>query len=260
MSGDARLLFRPINDGASGGLAPENFLSTVRKASRRRKQIENHRHAQVPLQAVEEITNQPQRRETHPSQKPLSVRVEDRGLVAQRESPRIAPIPRPPDTAQRTSTANQRQPHCPISSTPNKPRPSITNGNAVPSLRPASQVRLNRSRSRSAALSSCTSEASTGSVGARIAPKSTPAPKGIPRSQTPKRVISPTVKVIETNARRIGTSHLLSRNAQRNFSPAVKSETMTAGSANRSSHVALPSGSKRATLKTNGPIRTPPPR
>ena len=47
----------------------------------------------------------------------------------------------------------------------------MTNGNAVPSLSPASAVMLKRSLSWSDAFSSCTSEANTGSVGASTAPQ-----------------------------------------------------------------------------------------
>ncbi len=59
------------------------------------------------------------------------------------------PTPRPAAIAHTTSTAHQRQPRPPGRAAPSSPRPSITNGNAVPSFRPASPVRLKRSRSRS---------------------------------------------------------------------------------------------------------------
>ena len=100
--------------------------------------------------------------------------------------------------AQTTSTASHRQPHSPISCSPSSPRPSITKGKAVPSLRPASPVRLKRSRSRSAGCSTCTSEASTGSVGARTAPSRMAAPRGSPSPSTPAAAISPTVTVMDS--------------------------------------------------------------
>jgi hypothetical protein len=52
--------------------------------------------------------------------------------------------------------------------------PSMTKGNAVPSFIPTSQVRLNRSRSRSSGWRVCTSVASTGSVGNTMAPAKPP--------------------------------------------------------------------------------------
>ena len=51
--------------------------------------------------------------------------------------------------AQATSNASQRQLPPPRSFSPSSPRPNSTTGNAAPSLRPPSPVRLNRSRSRS---------------------------------------------------------------------------------------------------------------
>ena len=63
--------------------------------------------------------------------------------------PSTAPMPTPARRPRRTSTASQRQPNAPISCRPSRPRPSMTNGNAVPSLSPASPVRPKRRRSRS---------------------------------------------------------------------------------------------------------------
>ena len=61
------------------------------------------------------------------------------------------------------------------------PRPNNTNGNAVPSLRPPSPVRPKRRRRDPAALRSCTSEASTGSVGASTAPITSASGQAKPR-------------------------------------------------------------------------------
>ena len=60
------------------------------------------------------------------------------------------------------------------------PIPSITNGKALPSFMPASQVSVKRNWSWSPGWRICTSVASTGSVGATIAPSSTPTPNGMP--------------------------------------------------------------------------------
>ena len=87
-------------------------------------------------------------------------------------------MPRPPTVPQIRSTAIQRHRIHRGRAVPSQPRPSNTNGNAVPSLRPPSPVSRSADVSRSCALRSCTSEASTGSVGASTAPSTSARPAG----------------------------------------------------------------------------------
>ena len=67
--------------------------------------------------------------------------------------PSAYPKPNPPAVAHSTSTVHQRHNPSPpakcSSCRPSQPRPSMTNGNAVPSFSPPSAVRPNRRRSRS---------------------------------------------------------------------------------------------------------------
>ena len=80
-------------------------------------------------------------------------------------------------------------------------------------------------------LSTSTSAASTGSVGARTAPSSTAAPSDNPSSGIAIPAIIATVSAMETVASRTGSHHRLSRQSTRSFSPAVKSDTITPTSA-----------------------------
>ena len=59
--------------------------------------------------------------------------------------------PQPPNSAHTTSMTTQRTAFVPISCRPRRPSPSMTNGNAAPSLSAASLVRQKRTRSRSPA-------------------------------------------------------------------------------------------------------------
>ena len=133
----------------------------------------------------------------------------------------------------------------------------MTKGKAVPSFRPASPVRANRSRSRSVGSVTWTSEASTGSVGARIAPSRIAAPHGRPSPTTPATATRPIVTTIEPEARRTGSSQSASRRPTRSFSPAVNSETITATSVNRSSKAESRTGSSRISPKPDGPRPNP---
>ena len=100
----------------------------------------------------------------------------------------------------------------PISCSPSRPSPSMTNGNAVPSLSPPSPVSAKRRRSRSPGRFTCTSDASTGSVGARIAPSRMQAPTGRPRNSGRGRDAH-TVITMEVRASRSGSSQRRSRSA-----------------------------------------------
>ena len=171
--------------------------------------------------------------------------------------PISAPSASPPAIAHTTSTAHQRQPQSPNSCRPSRPKPSITIGKAVPSLRPPSPVRPNRRLSRSLALATCTSEASTGSVGAKIAPSSTAAPSGRFSSQTPMAVTAATVTSIDTDASCTGMRQRLSCSGSSSFIPAVNSDTSTAISVRRSSSVTFCSASSCSRLMPHGPIAMP---
>ena len=58
--------------------------------------------------------------------------------------PSRKPIASAPPIAHTTSTPIHRSPNGPMSCRPSRPSPSITKGNAVPSLKPASPVREKR--------------------------------------------------------------------------------------------------------------------
>ena len=64
-------------------------------------------------------------------------------------TPAITPMVIPPSVPHNTSTNAHCRPKFPISCRPSKPIPSITNGKALPSFMPASQVNVKRSWSRS---------------------------------------------------------------------------------------------------------------
>ena len=94
-----------------------------------------------------------------------------------------------PHEIERDPAASSRQPE---SRRPSNARPSITNGNAAPSFNPPSPVRLNRTESRSFGSANCTSDASTGSVGASIAASKIAAPSGRSNNTTPMAASSAT--------------------------------------------------------------------
>ena len=106
----------------------------------------------------------------------------------------------------------------------------------------------------------CTSEASTGSVGASIAPSNTAAPSGRPRPHTPSAVMAATVITIDTVASCTGMRQRWWRSGSSNFMPAVKSEISTAISVSRSSSSALLKASSCSSRKPSGPMATPTPR
>ena len=119
----------------------------------------------------------------------------------------------------------------------------MTNGKAVPSLRPASPVRPKRSRSRSAGRATCTSRgehrvggredrAEQDRRAERQAEPETPASRDQRDGQHHRDVAS-----------RSGSSQRRSPRAVRSLSPAVNSETSTATSVSRSSSAASRSGS-----------------
>ena len=153
--------------------------------------------------------------------------------------------------------AHQRHPLSPNSCSPSSPSPSMTNGNAVPSLSPPSPVRPKRSRSRSVMSAICTSDASTGSVGAKIPPSNTAAPSGKFSSHMPATVIKPTVITIDTVASCTGMRQRLSFFFSSNFMPTVNSEISSATSASRSSNSVFLKTSSLSKCQPNGPMATP---
>ena len=128
----------------------------------------------------------------------------------------------------------------------------MTTGNAVPSLSPPSPVRAKRNWSRSLGLATCTSEASTGSVGARMPPSKTAAPSERPSNAVPIRATATTVTSIETRASRSGGSQRRSCKPALSLSPEVKSEIRTTASVSRSSMPAAPIGSIAASPSQAG--------
>jgi hypothetical protein len=109
---------------------------------------------------------------------------------------------------------------------------------------PASPVSVNRSRSTSFGCSTCTSAASTGSVGAKTAPRITAAPSGNPSQNHPSSATSATVSAMEANAKAKGSRQRRERSGRRSFNPAAKSDTTTAISVAISSKRLCPSGSR----------------
>lgn len=153
--------------------------------------------------------------------------------------------------------AHQRQPPSPRSCRDISPRPSITIGKAVPSLSPPSPVSPKRKRSRSCGSETCTSDASTGSVGARMAPSNTATPSGRSMSHTPAAARAPTVISMDTVASCTGMRQRPSRHGSSSLSPTVKSEMSTAISVRRSKSEASSIGSSTSRPNPQGPMPTP---
>jgi hypothetical protein len=153
--------------------------------------------------------------------------------------------------------AHQRQPPSPRSCWDISPRPSITIGKAVPSLSPPSPVSPKRKRSRSCGSETCTSDASTGSVGARMAPSNTATPSGRSMSHTPAAARAPTVISMDTVASCTGMRQRPSRHGSSSLSPTVKSEMSTAISVRRSKSEASSIGSSTSRPNPQGPMPTP---
>ena len=172
------------------------------------------------------------------------------------DQPITQPITRPPVTAHSRSTAHQRHAPLPRSCSPSTPNASITNGKAVPSFKPPSPLRLKRSRSRSPGLSTCTSDASTGSVGASTAASSSAAPSDRP-SPKPTAVRAPMVSTIASDASSTGASHSRSVSRTRSRRPTANSEINTAASVSTSSKRASANRSRCSSPDTCGPINQP---
>ncbi len=110
---------------------------------------------------------------------------------------------------------------------PSRPKPSSTNGNAVPSFSPPSPARLKPRRSGSEPGSDCTPDASTGSVVARTAPSSTAAPTGRASAQTPMAATSATRIAIDTKASRSGSRQRRSRRGTPSCKPTANEKSAT---------------------------------
>jgi len=112
---------------------------------------------------------------------------------------------------------------------PSRPSASITTGSAVPSLRPPSAVSATRTASRSWCERICTSDASTGSVGARMpASSSAPAQPRPGISQAPASVASTIVVIIVPPASTSATRQPLNVHGARSCRPTANSEISTA--------------------------------
>jgi hypothetical protein len=144
----------------------------------------------------------------------------------------------------------------------------FVNGNARPSLRPASEVSANRTGSScsSGRISSanpsvggvaCTSDASTGSVGATTAPSRTAVAPSMPRVTFPTAAVATMVSGITTASRRHVEAHARRSNGRSIFSPAPISATMTNSSVMRSATSGFARGSGGAG-PTGSPKRTTP--
>ena len=127
----------------------------------------------------------------------------------------------------------------------------------MPSLSPPSPVRPKRSRSRSLGSAICTSEARTGSVGARIAPSKTAAPTGKFKNHTPTAVTAPTVSSIDTVASCTGICQRLSLNGNSSFIPDVNNDISSATSVSRSSKTVFLMASSFSSPQPQGPMAIP---
>ena len=114
------------------------------------------------------------------------------------------------------------EPEAPRLWAPTSAVPSNTNGKAVPSLSPASPVSVRRTRSRSSGCVTCTSEASTGFVGATIAAISSATCHGSCNITAARPAISATDRATPTLARRTGACHRASFNATRKLQPGAE--------------------------------------
>ena len=135
--------------------------------------------------------------------------------------------------------------------------PNMTNGNAAPSLRPASPVSPKRSRSRSRASETCTSPARTGSVGASAAAKMMDAPADMSSAQYANAATAAIVTTIATVARRNGTPQCRPRSVLPRLEPVAKSEISTASSHSRSISSGCLAGSSRNQSNPQGPSAMP---
>ena len=121
------------------------------------------------------------------------------------------------------------------------------NGNARPSFNPASEVRANRASSSASGFSSgsptWTSEASTGSVGARAAAISTAPATPRPSAAQPRNPTATIDSGIVIASRRQVDDHVPQPNGRLIASPAPMSDTMTVTSVRCRATSALPTGS-----------------
>ena len=122
----------------------------------------------------------------------------------------------------------------------------MTKGNAVPSLRPATPVKLKRSLSRSPSWLTCTALASTGSVGAVIPARSIAAPSEKPHPNIALPASSATVTGRATKASRTASAQRPSSTDVAIFNPALKTEMRTASSASSSMTCASSATSRRS--------------
>ena len=105
---------------------------------------------------------------------------------------------------------------------------SSRNGNAKPSFSPASPVSATRISSASLASSTATMLASTGSVGAIIAPINNAMPQGRPIQKWVIAATAATVSNMAGNANRAASRQAESLNGKRSFRPLMNSETTKA--------------------------------
>ena len=122
----------------------------------------------------------------------------------------------------------------PILCKPSNPIPSTTKGKALPSFIPASHVSAKRNLSWSPGCLLWTSVASTGSVGATMAPSKMAAPADRCNTKQANSAISATLTTIETEASKIGMRHRHSLTGTGILTPAEKSEINTATSVSAS--------------------------
>ncbi len=129
----------------------------------------------------------------------------------------------------------------------------MTKGKPLPSFMPASLVSMKRNCSLSPAWRSCTSVASTGSVGARMAPSSTPAPRGRPSTRHAKAATRATEMAIDSQARRSEGSQRARLKGTGILTPAENREMRTAISVRVSSSGRLLHQVERKQAEEHGP-------
>ncbi|MNF92690.1 hypothetical protein D3C76_998380 [compost metagenome] len=103
----------------------------------------------------------------------------------------------------------------------------------------------------------CTREARTGSVGARIAPISSDGPQANPNPKCSNRLTPAMVRIITGPARVNATRHRRSPRGRRNFNPQTNSEKSTATSDRCSIQKAASLISSLSKPRPEGPMATP---
>ena len=177
---------------------------------------------------------------------------------------RPAATPRARPTTRRTTTSSTTHPpnQAPSPAEPDTAMAiaALVNGNASASLSPASEVRAKRTSSSSSSPPggpTCTSLASTGSVGASDEPSSSAAAGTSPASHQPRTATAAIESGIATSRRRRVVAHARQPIRRSSFNPAPIREMITTSSVIRSTR--SPSASGSAAGRCSGRENTPMP-